>query len=72
MVNEVGEDDELTLERGIDELVQLVAERNLDFYDVRDGNIVKLREGTRTRRRPAAVAEEGPSLDDLLKTDEPE
>jgi len=67
-------DDNLELQHAFDELVTLVAQRNFDFYDDEDGNIVGVTDRSRRaghRRVPLAESlDEGPSLDDLLAADE--
>jgi hypothetical protein len=75
IAREVGKPDEaLELQRAFDELVELVAQRNFDFYDVDDGNIVNVGDRTRVAglgRAPAAESPDvGPSLDDLLAADD--
>lgn len=72
LAHEVGRPNEpLQLEQAFDQLVELVAERNVDFYEAVDGNVYRITDRpTRARRGVPAdePQDEGPSLDDVLGT----
>jgi hypothetical protein len=61
---------ELSLAHAFDELVTMVAERNFDFYDAVDGNVVKIGGGKAKTAKP--TEDDGPSLDDVIVSDNDE